>query len=127
MSDEKKGLITIRGLNWDENEALIKFQKEWIEANGKEDVEGLQKASAVWILENIYHTAPGNFNVMEVMVIYRATIIRSNEVREDEIKNLPPSLIGISRAVDTVSTAGKSTGNEEPNRTAEAATTEAQQ
>ena len=127
MAEEKKGLITIRGLNWDENEALIKFQKDWIHSNGKEDVEAFQKASALWILDNIYHIAPGNFNVMEVMVIYRATIIRSNEVREDEIKNLPPSLIGISSAVDTVLTAAKSTSSEEQSQTAETATTEAQQ
>lgn len=126
MADEKKGLITIRGLNWDENEALVKFQKEWLEANGKDDVEAFQKATALWILDNIYHIAPATFNVMEVMVIYRATIIRSNEVREDEIKNLPPSLIGILNEAATAPTAEKSTSNEEQTPTAEAANTEDQ-
>lgn len=125
MAEEQKGLITIRGLNWGEYEALIEYQKE-LNAPGEVDPETFLKKSALFVLDKFYGLDANLFGPMEVITIYRATIIRSNEVRADEIKNLPPSLIGILNEAATAPTAEKSTSNEEQTQTAEAANIEDQ-
>lgn len=117
-----EGILTIRPMYWDEAEAHDEFNKKWRDQHPDAKDFDAVKACALWVLENIYDVKPGLLTPAEVMTVYRATLIRSGEVREDEIKNLPPSLLGISNAADIAVIAENSKSNGENTLTAEPAT-----
>lgn len=129
MNEQKnETLLELRGMNWVENEKFELFKKSWLDAHKDEDKNSPKffYACAAWVMDNVYKADKAKFTPGEVLAIFNATIVHSNSVRQDEIKNWPPSLTGTLKEAATAPTAEKSTSNEEQTQTAEAANTEDQ-
>ena len=120
---EKETILTLRGMNWIENEQFEQFKKSWLEEHsgfGKNSME-FYYACAGWIMANVYEADLTKFTPGEVVAIFNATVVHSNAVRQDEIKNWPTSLAGALELQTTAKDAEKSTSNEEKNQTAQTA------
>ena len=125
---EKETLLELRGMNWEENEQFEAFKKEWLESHKELDEKSTEYfyACAAWVMDNVYGADKNLFTPGEVVVIFNATLIHSNGIRKDEIKNWPTSLTGTLNEADIAATAGSSNGNEEKVSTAGTVTTAAQ-
>ena len=125
---EKETLLELRGMNWEENEQFEAFKKEWLESHKELDEKSTEYfyACAAWVMDNVYGADKKLFTPGEVVAIFNATLIHSNGIRKDEIKNWPTSLTGTLNEADIAATAGSSNGNEEKVLTAGTVTTEAQ-
>lgn len=126
--EEKGTLLELRGMNWEENEKFELFKKSWLENHSGLDEKSTEYfyACAAWIMDNIYQADKKKFTPGEVIAIFNATLVHSNAIRKDEIKNWPTSLTGTLREAITAKTVEKSTGSEEKNQDAVPANTEAQ-
>lgn len=125
--EEKETLLELRGMNWVENEQFETFKKEWLDSHKEFDEKSTEYfyACAAWVMDNVYKADKKLFTPGEVVAIFNATLIHSNGIRKDEIKNWPTSLPGNLREAITAKTVEKSSGSEEKNQDAVPATIEA--
>lgn len=121
-------LLELRGMNWEENEKFELFKKAWLKNHSGLDEKSKEYfyACAAWVMDNVYEANKKMFTPGEVIAIFNATLIHSNGIRENEIKNWPTSLTGILHEATIAKTAEKSTGSEEKNQDAVPANTETQ-
>jgi hypothetical protein len=110
MAEDKKILLEVRGMTWDEN---CKFIKELLPLTKDMDVAESDLMSAEWMFKNVYTGIDINtFTPGEIMAICYRTIALSSEIRQEEIKNLKPSSLGNGSEAAIVEIAEESTGPE---------------
>lgn len=92
MAEDKKMLLEVRGMTWDEN---CRYIKELLPLTKDMDVVESDMLAAEWLFKNVYTGIDINmFTPGEIMAICYRTIALSGEIRKEEIKNLKPSSLG---------------------------------
>ncbi|MBQ8691281.1 MAG: hypothetical protein IJ516_05605 [Phascolarctobacterium sp.] len=104
-----KTLLECRGMTWGENCDFEEFRDELVRANQDMSAKKIIGKLAEWVFEHVYKEVDINqFTAAEVFRIYQTTIAKSNDVREEEIKNLLPLAIGSATEEATAQTAEES-------------------
>lgn len=101
-------VLECRGMTWDENCNFDDFRDEFVKNNQDAPNKRILGEMARWIIKNVYKEDINKFTAAEVYRIYQTTLVKTNEVREDEIKNLLPLANGSATEEATAQTAEES-------------------
>lgn len=104
---KKEYMLECRGMNFAEYMELQDLQQKY-QNEHPEDTAGLGRLNAKFIMEHIYPDAPLERMTMgDVVAVAARTMTLSQEVHEEEIKNLKPASAGSTNEQATAKTAVK--------------------
>lgn len=101
-------ILECRGMTWDENCDYEDFRDAFLKANQDMNAKKVIGKLAQWVFEHVYKVDINKFSAVEVFRVYQTTMAKTNEVREDEIKNLLPLANGSATEEATAQTAEES-------------------
>lgn len=104
---KKEYILECRGMNFAEYLALEEVQQKYMKEH-PDDTAGLGRLNAKYIMEHIYPDAPVERMTMgDVVAVAARTMALSQEVHEEEIKNLKPAFAGSTNEQATAKTAAE--------------------
>ena len=104
---KKEYMVECRGMNFNEYMELEEAQQKYMQEH-PEDTAGLGRLNVKYIMEHIYPNAPLERMTMgDVVAVTTRTMTLTQEVHEEEIKNLKPASIGSTDEQATAKTAAE--------------------
>lgn len=104
---KKEYMVECRGMNFAEYMELEEAQQKYMQEH-PDDKAGLGRLNAKYIMEYIYPNAPLERMTMgDVVAVAARTMALSQEVHEEEIKNLKPASVGSTNEQATAKTAAE--------------------
>ena len=98
----KEIILEVRPMTWDENGEFEAYM-EGAEKNGKE----YMRKGAKWVIENVYKIELSMLTPAEIYAVYMRTMELTNNIRNDELKNLKTSPSGSTSEETTAQAAEK--------------------
>lgn len=102
-----KTLLECRGMTWDEHGEYEEFAQALAQEPNMTTKKFLREI-AKWVIKNVYKVDINLFTAAEVLRIFNTTKELTDAVREEEIKNLKPLVIGSGTEEATAQTAENS-------------------
>lgn len=98
----KEIILEVRPMTWDENGEFEAYME-----GSEKNVKEYMRKGAKWVIENVYKIELSMLTPAEIYAVYMRTMELTNNIRNDELKNLKPSPSGSTSEETTAQAAEK--------------------